>query len=503
MNQNTKKLRRRQKELESRLDRSWHPQRDLPVLESGNIRYELSDRVSAVNCGGLGLLQTVVKTVGLARAIDESLSLLKRHLPYHESDHVLSLAYNILTGGQCLEDLEVRRQDVVYLNALGAQRIPDPTTAGDFLRRFGVEDVEGLMDAINRVRCRVWSTQPEADRRLALIDVDGTIAETHGHCKEHMDLSYDGRWGFGPLVVSLANTQEVLFAVNRPASRPSHDGAAKWMDKAASWAHHEAGFERVRLRGDTDFSLTRNFDRWSKQGIEFVFGMDSHRSFVQRAEALADKAWRPLKRPAKPQAETRRRARRVKEAVAEQKGYKALHLEEEHVAEMPHSPDRAKGTYRLVVLRKRIRVLEGQLRLEDEIRYFFYITNVTKRRLGTAAVVRQSNARCHQENLIEQLKNGVQATRLPVREFNANWAYLVIGSLAWNLKAWTGMLLPKNLGAREIVRMEFRRFLREVISMPAQILTTGRSLVFRLLAVNRWTRLLLEGAPRLQQWRLA
>ena len=106
--------------------------------------------------------------------------LLKRHLPYHESDHVLSLVYNVLTGGECLEDLETRRQDVVYLNALGARRIPDPTTAGDFLRRFESEDVEALMEAINRARSRVWKAQPETQRRLALIDVDGTIVETHG-----------------------------------------------------------------------------------------------------------------------------------------------------------------------------------------------------------------------------------------------------------------------------------------------------------------------------------
>jgi hypothetical protein len=131
------------------------------------------------------------------------------------------------------------------------------------------------------------------------------------------------------------------------------------------------------------------------------------------------------------------------------------------------------------------------------------VTNVSKTRLGTAAVVRESNARCNQENLIEQLKNGVQATRLPVREFYANWAYLVIASLAWNLKAWAGLLLPESLGARDLIRMEFRRFLNEIILIPAQILSTGRRLVFRLLAVNRWTLLVLEGTAQLKRWRIA
>lgn len=496
-------LARRQKELGERLDPRWHPQRSEPVLESGNVRYEVSDRVEAVGCGGLGMLQTVVATVGLGESIDASLTLLKRHLPYHESDHVLSLAYNVLTGGQCLEDLEVRRCDAVYLNALGARRIPDPTTAGDFLRRFAAEDVETLMDAIHRARSRVWRAQSKTQRQLAVIDVDGTIVETHGRCKERMDMAYDGRWGFSPLVVSLANSQEVLYAVNRPASRPSHDGAAKWIDKAIDWARDGAGFKRVRLRGDTDFSLTEHFDRWLAAGVEFVFGMDACRGFIQRAQALSQAAWEPLERPSRTRNGRRRRAPRVKDAVAEEKGYRTLRLEEEHVAEVAYSPRRCQETYRLIVLRKKIRVTQGQLRLEDEIRYFFYVTNVSATRLGPAAVVRESNARCHQENLIEQLKNGVKATRLPVREFVANWAYLVIGALAWNLKAWAGLLLPKALGARAILRMEFRRFLNEIVCLPAQILTTGRRLVFRLLAVNRWTRLLLEGTPRLKQWRFA
>ncbi len=491
-------LSRRQRELTERLDPGWHPQLAEPVLASGNVRYEVSGRVEAVNCGGLGMLQTVVAAVGLRESIDDSLRLLKRHLPYHESDHVLSLAYNVLTGGHCLEDLEARRCDAVYLNALGARRIPDPTTAGDFLRRFAAEDVETLMDAINRARSGVWRSQAKRQRRLAVIDVDGTIVETYGRCKERMDMAYDGRWGFSPLVVSLANSQEVLYAVNRPASRPSHDGAVRWIDKAIDWARDGAGFERVRLRGDTDFSLTEHFDRWSAAGVEFVFGMDACRGFVQRAQALGGAAWKPLERPGK---RGPRRVPRVKEAVAREKGYRTLTLTQEHVAEIAYSPRRCQKTYRLIVLRKRIRVTQGQLRIEDEIRYFFYVTNVAATRLDTAAVVRESNARCHQENLIEQLKNGVQATRLPVREFVANWAYLVIGALAWNLKAWAGLLLPKALGARALLRMEFRRFLHEIVCLPAQILTTGRRLVFRLLAVNRWTRLLLEGTPKLKQCR--
>lgn len=489
---------RRQRSIEERLDPSWQPVREEPVLEGGNVHYEVSGRTEAIGCGGLGMLRTVVESVGLGEEIDERLHLLKRHQPYHESDHVLAQVFNLLSGGRSLEDLEPRRRDEGFLNALGARRIPDPTTAGDFLRRFDEESVLDLQEAIHAARSSVWRGQPKAERKLARLDVDGTMAETAGECKEGLDVRYDGRWGFGPLIVSLANSQEVLYAVNRPANRPSHDGAVPWIDRAIRWALEGGGFERVRLRGDTDFSLTEHFDRWSEQGVEFVFGMDANPHFVRRAEALAEEAWEPFERPRQGPPK-RRRPANVKKQVIERRGFRELTLEEEHVTEVEHRPSRAKESYRLIVLRKRIRVTQGQLRLTDEIRYFFYVTNVECETLSPGDVVRESNARCDQENLIEQIKNGVHGTRMPVAEFSANWAYLVIACLAWSVKAWTGLVLPRELGARSILRMEFRRFLDEIVRLPAQILRTGRRLVFRLLAVNRWVPLLLEGTQQLKR----
>jgi hypothetical protein len=230
-------LEARQRSIEERLNRRRQRSREVPVLESGNVAYEVSGRVQVIACGGLGMMQTVVSRLKLGEAIDGKVEVFKRHLPYHESDHVLSLTYMILTGGQCLEDLRARREDEGFLDALGAQRIPDSTTAGNFPRRFDNEKkVEALMEAVHESRATVWRQQPASHRRLARIDVDGTIAETDGETKERMDLSYDGRWGFGPLVISLANSGEVLYGVNRPASRPSHDGCAPWIDKAIDFA---------------------------------------------------------------------------------------------------------------------------------------------------------------------------------------------------------------------------------------------------------------------------
>ena len=117
------------------------------------VGYEVAERARAIAYGGLGAVLRVVALCGLVRRIDERVDVLKAHRPYHESDHVLNIAYNILCGGQTLEDIELRRNDEVFLDALGVEAIPDPTTAGDFCRRFEREDVEALMEAINETRC--------------------------------------------------------------------------------------------------------------------------------------------------------------------------------------------------------------------------------------------------------------------------------------------------------------------------------------------------------------
>ena len=220
-------IRKREAEVAQRLSPSWNGQDPKPVLSPEVISYEVSEKTGAVSYGGLGLLQQVVKWSGLGKAIDQAVTLLKRHQPYHESDHVLSLIYNVATGGTRYQDIELRRQSVSFLEAVGAEKIPAPSTAGDFVRRFDAPDVVDLMEAVNASRLKVWAQQPARFFQRAEIDVDGTMAPTSGECKEGMEISYDGQWGYAPLIVTLANTGEVLYAVNRSGNRPSHEGAAR------------------------------------------------------------------------------------------------------------------------------------------------------------------------------------------------------------------------------------------------------------------------------------
>ncbi len=450
--------------------------------------------------GGIGAMHLLARRTGLIDEIDARLHLLKIHLPYHESDHVLNIAYNILSGGTCLEDIELRRNDEVYMDALGAQRIPDPTTAGDFCRRFSRTDLQALMNVINDVRVNVWQQQPESFFDEAIIDVDGSVASTTGESKQGMGLSYKGVWGYAPLIVSLANTQEPLYLVNRSGNRPSHDGASWYVNRAGVLCE-KAGFRRVLLRGDTDFSQTRHLDGWDRRGWKFIFGFDIRSNIQEIANKLPESRWKPLERPAKYEVRTepRRRPDNVKERIVVEREYKNIRLQSEDVAEFEYRPTFCEKTYRMIVVRKNLSVARGEAVLFDDVRYLCYITNDESQ--TPEEIVFLANDRCNQENLIEQLKNGVRAMQMPVDNLLSNWAYMVMASLAWTLKAWFALSLPEKGRWADrhrdekdrVVRMEFKKFLNAFMLVPAQITRSGRRIIYRLLAWNPWQTVFLRG----------
>lgn len=475
-----------------------------PVMEASNIHYDVADRASGVSGGGIGAIHLLTQRLELADAINQSLDLLKLHLPYHESDHILAVAYNLLCDGTALEHLEHRRQDEVFLNALGASRIPDPTTAGDFFRRFSVADLEGLLAAINRVRLKVWQRQDPSFFEQATLDADGTMVLTEGECKQGMDVSHKGEWGYQVLVVSLANTKEPLFLVNRPGNRPSHEGAAERLDQAMELCR-QGGFRSILLRGDTDFTQTEHLDRWDEEGAKFIFGMDAHPTLVGKAEALSEGDWRALERRPKYTVRTqlRRRPEKVKEQVVVDREFKNIRLDSEDVATFEYRPTKCRKPYRMVVVRKNLSVEKGERKLFDDIRYFFYITN--DRNESADEIVHLANERCDQENLIEQLKNGPMALKAPLDTLLSNWAYMVTASLAWTLKAWFalwpqphGRWREKHKAEKEqLLRMEFAQFLTTCVRVPAQIVQQGRRITYRLLSWNPWQAVLLRTADAL------
>jgi hypothetical protein len=504
-----RQLNRRKRRILRRIENKPGVERHQPMMAASNIHYEISDRVRAISPGGIGAIHLLARKIGLIDDIDRDLHLLKRHQPYFESDHVLNIAYNLIAGGSRIEHLEVRRNDEVYLDALGATRIPDPTTAGDFCRRFAEADVERLMETFNETRLRVWKEQPADFFEEAFIDADGTLAPSDGVCKQGVDIAHDGTWGYHPLVVSLANTAEPLFLVNRSGNRPSHEHADIYLDKAAALCRR-AGFKRVTFRGDTDFSQTRHLDRWDRAGHRFIFGIAAMPNLVAIAEGLPPERYGELERPARYTIKTapRRARERHKEQIVRQRQFATLKLLGEEVAEFEYPPVACEKAYRVIVLRKELVVEKGQLWLFEPDRFFFYITN--DRTTPASEIVFLANDRCDQENLIGQLKGGVKALAMPVDTLVSNWAYLVMASLAWSLKAWAALLVPEHgrwsekhrAEKRCLVRMEFSTFCVALIQVPCQIVRTSRRIIYRLLSWNPWQGVFLRLVERLHGRRL-
>lgn len=496
-------LRTRKRRIAARLDKTKLPS-SCPVLGPVNAHYEIADRAQAVACGGVGLIHQMVTRLELPQLINRSLGIFKIYLPYSESDHVLNIAYNIVAGGTCLDHLELVRNNEAYLDALGAQRIPDPTTAGDFCRRFSASSILRLMEVFNRVRQRVWRQQPSSFFDHAILDADGTMVETSGECKQGIDINHEGKWGYHPLMVSLANTGEALYIVNRSGNRPSHEQAGEYLDRAVALCRG-AGFRKITLRGDTDFTQTTRLDGWHEDGIEFIFGIDATKGLYARAAEIPETEWKTFRaKPRKP-IQTKRRARpeRVKQQIVEARQFKDIRVAHQRVSEFLYQPSKCSRDYRVVVVWKELDVYEGQLRLFDDQRCFFYITNDF--RSSPEQIVHRAHQRCNQENTIEQHKNGVHALKAPLDTLESNWAYMVIASLAWSLKAWSALLTPVSPRwaalheqfKQRLLRMDFATYRNALINIPAQIVRTGRRMIYRILAWNPWQDTFFRLAERL------
>ncbi len=284
----------------------------------------------------------------------------------------------------------------------------------------------------------------------------------------------------------------MLSIVNRPGNRPSHEGAAEEADRVVQLCI-KAGFRKIVLRGDTDFSQTRHLDDWdSDPRIRFYFGYDSKKNLERIADNLPISAWRRLQRRDRYSVKTQPRRRRtnVKEQIVKEREFENKRLVSEDVAEFEYRPIACGKIYRMVVVRKNISVEKGEQVLFPDERYFFYITNEWE--CTAEQVVFEANHRCNQENHIAQLK-AVRALHAPLDNLESNWAYMLMTALAWNLKAWWALSLPETPGRWQekrrgekqwVLKLEFKTFLNAFVLLPCQILKTGRKLVYRLLGWN-------------------
>lgn len=478
------------------------PQTNGRVMRHPLLHLEVASRGEMTHYGGLALAQQLVRRFGIAQRLDQHLRLFKRHAPYCESDHVLALAYTLYVDGTCLEDLGTLQASEAVRRLVGACRIPDPTTAGDFLRRFKtVADVEQLALATDEVQEEVWSKLPRRVRRqrakgeLALVDLDGHIKPLYGEHKEGADFSYDGRWSYQPLVVSLAGSGECLRVVNQPGSARSSEAAAGAL--RAVLPRVKRHFQNALVRGDTDFDRADVLQEVIEQDAYFAIGGRVYATRAALAQALPESAWQPfIPRAQRGRCSTPARQGRTpnwRKHKAAQRGFRNLRTIGQWITELSYQPTGVSCPCRMIVRRIRIEEQDGQGTLFESFRDRLILTNLP-RSYTPRAIVDLAYQRCDQENVIEQFGAGIAGWRMPVAEFMGNWAWLQIARLAWNLGKWIAQLaLPA-----EVVRWEWKRFRRHFVYIAAKVLKKGRRLIVQLTDSHRYLPQLLAAHARLQ-----
>jgi len=466
------------------------------------LHVESDPRGEITHYGGLVLAQQFVRRFKVAQQLDDALTLFKRHAPYHESDHILALAYTLYVDGTCLEDQAALQGSEAVRRMVGACRIPDPTTAGDFLRRFrSAREVGQLSGVIDDIEEAVWSKLPGRIRRrrkkheFALVDLDGHIKPLYGEQKEGADFSYDGRWSYQPLVVSLAGSAECLKVVNQPGSARPSDAAAGALKEVLPRVQRH--FRGAVVRGDTDFDRADVFNAAIENGAYFAIGGRLHPNRAALVERIGEEDWKPFL----PRAE-RELARGVsrqgrtpdyRRQKAAGRGFRALSTITQWLSEIEYHPQGLSEPCRMIVRRVLVEERDGQGELFYHFRYRLVLTNLP-RSYTARDIVDLSYQRCDQENVIEQFGHGIAGWRMPVAEFMGNSAWLEIARLAWNLGKWIAQLVLPS----EVVRWEWKRFRRHFVYIAAKVVKLGRSWVVRLAGSHRFSSEILAAHVRLQ-----
>jgi hypothetical protein len=484
---------------------AW-PETSGRVTRLPGLHLEVADRSTVTPYGGLALASAFLRRFRVAQAIDERVHVLKIHLPFHESDHVLAQALNLYVGGECLEDQAALQHDEGVLRMLGACRIPDPTTAGDFLRRFEERrnpgSLAGLRSAIDTVQDQVWGKlagKRKWKRDWAVVDLDGHTKTLYGVQKDGADFDHKGRWSYNVLLASLAGTGECLAVRNRPGNVRSSNGAAELLDETLS--RLKGRFAKVLVRADSDFDRRDVREACEAAGVCFAFVAREATNRLAWAEAIPESAWKPFRtrahreqqaRRARPGFCPRRKKRNRRRRRARERGYTDLQLVRQWVAEIPWTPPGSTKTYRMI-LRRQLIEESNQEHLFDFYRYRYVVTNLPTS-WSAEEVIDATYQRCDQENVIEQMGSGVALWRMPVAEFDGNSAWLEIGRLAWNLGKWIAQLaLPA-----EVVRWEWKRYRQAFVYLAVEVVHRSRQRWLRFSPAHRFLDLLVHAHVQLQ-----
>jgi hypothetical protein len=469
---------------------AW-PETSGRVMRLPGLHVEVADRSTVTAYGGLALASAFLKRFRVAQAIDERVHVLKLHLPYHESDHVIAQALNLYTGGTCIEDQAALQHDEGVLRMLGACRLPDPTTAGDFLRRFEERrnrgSLAGLRAAIDTVQGEVWGKlagKRKRKRDWAVVDLDGHTKTLYGVQKDGADFDHKGRWSYNVLLASLAGTGECLAVRNRSGNLRSSNGAAKLLDETLP--RLKSRFAKVLVRADSDFDRRDIREACEAEGAFFAFVAREPANRLSWAEAIPESAWKPFRTRAYREQQARRSAggfvarrkkRNRRRRRARERGYTDLKLMRQWVAEIPWTPKGSEKTYRMILRRQLIEERDGQGHLFEFYRYRYVVTNLPTS-WSPVEVIDATYQRCDQENVIEQMGSGIALWRMPVAEFEGNSAQLALPA--------------------EVVRWEWKRYRQAFVYLAVEVVHRSRQRWLRFSPAHRFLDQLVRAHVQLQ-----
>lgn len=377
---------------------------------------------------GVVLLRDFIDRIGLPELIDAELDLKARQRGYPESENVLSLCWNAILGGNCLLDLDVLRSDPGLAELLGVQSLMAPTTAGEFLRQFAIGDLCDLR-RINRLAARRLRHWQKSDR--VTIDLDASLYAQCSKRKQGSRMNYKGEVGYYPLLAFWAEELEMLQTHLQAGNAGAAPNAVWFLEQVLASAPE--GLPRF-LRADSEFYTWPLIEGCEDRGITFAITADQSPGLVKRIEGLSESDWGHFGPGAQ-------------------------------VAELMYAPT-GHAARRYVVKRQRVKDKKKGLIW----RYHVVITNDRRRR--PKKLMKWALGRCSMENLIKEHKHDFGFEKMPTRSFHANWAWLLISQLAWNLMAW----FKRRCLPRECHSMTLGTLRHRLLNVAAKIVHQSRQL---------------------------
>jgi Transposase DDE domain group 1 len=353
---------------------------------------------------GTVLLHDFAQRLGVEQLLEEELSVKTRERGYGEGQAISGLVYNLILGGEHLSDLDVLRGDPGTQELLAAETILAPTTAGEFLRKFTIGDVHDLQRVHRRLQQHV---RPPQQTTTCTIDLDSSIYEQASSSTEGSTKAYNGEGGYHPLFAVWAEEGELLFSHLRRGSAHTTRNILWFLHQTRPRAPDTAV---KKLRADSGF-YSKGVVEWCEaEGFPFTITADQTAPLLEAITSLPERRWRNL----------------PEYAVAE-------------VAELRYQPTGWAHSYRYVLKRELAETKAGEL-------YWKYHATVTnEERQAAREVVVWHLQHAAMENAIKEHKSGFGLEKLPTQKFHANWAYLLIGQLAFNLVAWfKRLVLPAS-----------------------------------------------------------